>query len=345
MLVKPFTLAVHSINSAAYNMLVRDHSVLTHGSALSTKALTASFHVVYNQLNYSETIPDMLDSHGLDGIVDTSKLPMFSQGRRLYDTHRKFVGRVVSMLYSSDEEMLKDDDALRFWHHVNTQGRHTDPCVCGMDSDLFFDDHGKWPAFETKHTCEELLDSSSYHPELNIISRRRQWCDEVQPFDRIKALHAVLKKECDEKKDCEMRYDEYMMKDNMGLKPLKNREQLSDFLATFMWHVSAGHEINGDNIPQFTDPYHSGVRLIDKDENGELPLRVDIGTYVFGLSIGKFSGSRILSFRFRFSTSISLIFPCHSLLRRLDDRSILPFVGRLVSIVFSFCVFAKASHQ
>lgn len=285
-------MAVHSINSAAYNMLIREHSVLTHGSELQTQPLAESFHVVYTHLNYSETIPDMLDSHDLEGVLDTSKLPMFSQGRRLYDAHRKFVGKYLSLVYATDEEMLKDDSTLRFWHHVNTQGRHTDPCVCGMDTELFFDDRGKWPAFETKHTCEDLLDASTYHPELNMISRRRQWCDEVQPFDRIKALYSVLTKECSEKKDCKMQYGVYMMKDNMGLKPLKTREQLADFVTSFMWHVSAGHEINGDNIPYFTDPFHSGVRLRGEDENGELPLRVDIGTYVFGLAIGKTRSGR-----------------------------------------------------
>lgn len=294
-LVKPFTLAVHSINSAAYNMLVREHSVLTHGSELPTKSLAASFHVVYHQLNYSETIPDMLDSHDLDRILDTSKLPMWSQGRRLYNAHRKFVGKYISLLYANDEDMLKDDAIHRFWHHVNTQGRHTDPCVCGMDSELFFDDTGKWPAFETKHTCEELLDSASYRPDLNMISRRHEWCKETEPFDRIKALYTVVERECAETKGCKLLYDVYMMRDSMGLKPLKSREQLADFLASFMWHVSAGHEINGDNISYFTDPFHSGVRLRDKDENGELPLRTDIGTYVFGLSIGKIRGWLIVS--------------------------------------------------
>lgn len=139
-------------------MLIRRHSVLTHEASLTAEGLAKSFHVIYAQLNYSETIPDMLDSHDVDHILDTSKLPLWSQGRRLYNAHRKFVGDFVSFLYPTDEDMLKDDAVVRFWHHVNTQGRHTDPCVCGMDSDLFFDDSGEnWPAFETKHTVKNCL--------------------------------------------------------------------------------------------------------------------------------------------------------------------------------------------
>ncbi|KAL3904830.1 MAG: hypothetical protein SGILL_009916 [Bacillariaceae sp.] len=229
----------------------------------------------------------MLDSHDIDHILDTSKLPLWSQGKRLYDTHRKFVGNYVSVIYPTDEDMLKDDQVVRFWHHVNTQGRHTDPCVCGMDSDLFFDESSnKWPAFETKHTCEELLDSAGFHSELNVISRRRQWCGQVDTFERIKALYKVVSQDCEQRPGCQMRYDEYMMRNDMGLRPLKTRDQLCDFIASFIWHVSAGHEMNADNLSYFADPYHSGVRLRDKDENGELPIRTDIGTYVFGLSIG-----------------------------------------------------------
>ncbi|KAL3910905.1 MAG: hypothetical protein SGILL_007501, partial [Bacillariaceae sp.] len=92
LLLKPFTIGAHSVNSAAYNMLIRDHSVLTHGASLENSALATSFNVIYAQLNYSETIPDMLDSHDIDHILDTSKLPLWSQGKRLYDAHRKFVG-------------------------------------------------------------------------------------------------------------------------------------------------------------------------------------------------------------------------------------------------------------
>lgn len=104
-----------------------DHSVLTHGAGVDTGEVNYVFHVIYSAMNFSQTVPEKLKSHGLDGIIDTSDMPLYSQGSRLYDVHRKFVDSFISVLYKSDEEMLQDHSVIRFWHHVNTFGRHMDP--------------------------------------------------------------------------------------------------------------------------------------------------------------------------------------------------------------------------
>ena len=38
-MLKPYTLNVHSVNSAAYHMLVREAAILTHGSSFTTEGV------------------------------------------------------------------------------------------------------------------------------------------------------------------------------------------------------------------------------------------------------------------------------------------------------------------
>lgn len=92
-LLKPFTLNEHSVNSAAYSMLVRDHSVLVHGAGPTAQRIASDFHYVYSGLDYSQTVPNMLEARDLDQIVDTSHLPLHSQERQLYKAHRVFADR------------------------------------------------------------------------------------------------------------------------------------------------------------------------------------------------------------------------------------------------------------
>ena len=270
-----------------------DHSVLTHGAGVYTGEVNYVFHVIYSAMNFSQTVPEKLASHGLDGILNTTGMPMYDQGRRLYDVHREFVENFIGILYKSDQDMLRDDSLIRFWHHVNTFGRHMDPCVCGMNSDIFFDDIGTWPQNEKTRTCQELLDLSDYMPASNIYTRRRHWCSEQKPFDRIKAVRDLTEKSCKERNpNCRIRYPVHFMRETMWLKDLKTRDQLVDFVATYIWEVTAGHQINGDNLSYFADPEYAGVRMREFDNNGELPITTDLGTYVMGTTIASLTTVR-----------------------------------------------------
>lgn len=339
-LLKPYTLQAHSVNSAAYNMLVRDHSVLTHGSGFTSESVAMTFWLIQNQLNFSQSIPDELEAHNLDGIINTTELPLFGQGRRLYDVHRKFVNTFVSVLYPTDEALLQDESIIRFWHHVNTYGRNFDPCVCAMDSGLFFNNNdGNWPANEEKRTCEDLLNHANFRPTKNIFTRRHEWCAELEPFDRIKDIRAFYETECSERKGCNILYDIHWMRLDMGMQPLETRAQLVDFLATFIWQVTAGHQVNGDNLSSFVDPEYSGVRMREFDKNGDLPLIIDVGTYVFGLSIGK----RLMLFLLHLPQTqscltmflLSLLYSC------INHYSKLSTDGRLVATLCLLRIGAK----
>ena len=231
-------------------------------------------------------------------------MPLFSQGRRLYDVNREFVDSFISTIYESDDALLQDDSAVRFWHHTNTFGRHLDPCVCQMASDLFFDDDGQWPQNEKTRTCEELLNFDDFKPDQNLITRGRHWCAQ-EPFKRIKVLRSLIETTCEAiNKDCRIAYQLHLMRSDMGLKPLQTRAQLVDFIATFIWEVTAGHQLNGDNVSYFADPEHSGVRMREFDLDGELPITTDVGTYVFGTSIGT-----VKWLCKRFPITLSLTFP------------------------------------
>lgn len=270
-------------------------------------------------IDFSETLPDMLAAKKLD-VNLTKDMPLFSQGQvrvdptivisgqmsdtnlplylplfypsqRLWVVHYEFVSDFVTQIvYDSDDAMMADDSIHRFWHHVNTFGRGHDPCVCDMDTDSFYRE-GVWPQFDSSvdstRTCTALLDSANFQPKSTMLNdRRRGWCLQ-DDITRIDALKKLLDKQCKVDVNCKhLRHSFEHMRLNMGLKPLKTRKQLIDFLTSAIWHVTVGHRINGDNVPYLTDPEVVGVRQRDKDNNGELPVITDVGTYVFGLTIG-----------------------------------------------------------
>jgi len=284
-LLKPFTIGAHLVNNAAYHLLVREHSVLTHSSGLENPQ--DSLLYFGHHINFSESLPDLLYAKKLDQNL-TKDMPLFSQGQRLWDVHYEWVETFVNeIIYDSDEAMGADDPLHRFWHHVNTFGRGHDPCVCNMDTDSFYKE-GVWPQFDsTRRTCKDLLDSVSFRLELSTINERRHgWCLQDN-YLRINSLRNMLKQDCTENDKCnKLRHEFEHMRLDMGLAPLKTRKQLVDFLTTAIWHVTAGHRFNSDNMPSLTDPTFSGVRVREKDNNGEKPIMADVGTYVFGVTIG-----------------------------------------------------------
>lgn len=209
----------------------------------------------------------------------------------MWAVHYEFVSDFITkILYDSDNAMRDDDSLLRFWHHVNTFGRGHDPCVCDMGGSSFFKSD-VWPSFDSSsdstRTCNALLKSASFLPDLTDPSdRRREWCLQ-DDSTRIVALRNLLEEECKEHEKCKkLRHSFEHMRLAMGLKPLKTRKQLIDFLTSAIWHVSVGHSINGDNMAYLPDPTHAGVRMRGKDNNGELEIIADVGTYVFGITIG-----------------------------------------------------------
>jgi hypothetical protein len=152
--------------------------------------------------NFSQTIPDFFDARNMDIVMDTNELPLFNQAKRLDKVHRRFVERFVNEWYATDADLLKDDEVIRFWHHVNTYGRHIDPCVCGLPSDLFFDDNNVWPGFETTRTCQHLLDTVGFEVNKNEHSRRREWCATTDRYQKAQAVAQMDKAACDADPEC-----------------------------------------------------------------------------------------------------------------------------------------------
>lgn len=200
--LKPFTLNAHSVNSAAYHMLLRENAVLTHGSTFTTEGVVGTMTTFWPHINFSQTVPESLDSRGMDKVLKTDSLPLYSQAKRLFAVHHRFVKNFVDHWYPRDEDLLKDDSVIRFWHHTNTYGRHIDPCVCGLPSDLFFDDHGVWPMFETTRTCNDLLDVVQFEPNMHEVSRRRNWCSSTDPWSKVKAVRKMNDEICASNQDC-----------------------------------------------------------------------------------------------------------------------------------------------
>ncbi|CAJ1963397.1 unnamed protein product [Cylindrotheca closterium] len=290
-LVKPFVHGVQQVNSAAYHMLVRDHSVLTHASGFTSEGVIATFLTLQQGFNYSESIPEYFSKTKLDSVLE-EELPLHSQGLRLYKVHRKWVSRYMKLLYPTDEELLADEAIHRFWSHLDTYGRHLDPCVCSMPSSIDFEDDTQWPGFESFRTCKGLLDRNDFKTDNKFSLRREGWCKR-SAYVRLTSLREWIESDCEQSDTCtHVSYNFYQMRDNMAMGPLKNRDQLVDFLATFIWDVTAGHTFNSDNVSYLADPEYSGVRMREYDENGNLPLRTDIGTYIFGTSIASLTTVR-----------------------------------------------------
>lgn len=197
--------------------------------------LHTGYGTEFQHIDFSRTIPDFLSSKKLGKNV-TESMPLFREGLRLYDTHREFAKKWVTLLYHDDEAMQRDKELARFWQHVNTYGRQLDPCVCQMPSnDFFYEGETVWPGFESTRTCRDLLDYAEFRGGENMISRRVDWCKRAA-FDRIQFHRRMLESECRLDKECEsINYSIYNMRVDMGLKPLLKRDQLIDFLATMIW--------------------------------------------------------------------------------------------------------------
>lgn len=273
-------------------MLIRENSVLTHGSSFSTEGVAGTMTTFWKTFNFSQSLPEQFDSRKMDQVMDTDALPLYSQGKRLYKVHRHFVNRFVDTFYPTDEDLLDDVSVVRFWHHVNTYGRHLDPCVCGMDPNVFFDDNNVWPGFEKTRTCSDLLDTMGFAPEKNPVTRRRDWCSSTDRYEKTKAVHQMNVEICASNPDCKrLFWDATVSRPDMSMGQLTSKAQLIDFIATFIFHVSASHALNSDNVSFFSDPEYSGVRMVD-DIDGELPRIIDVGTYVFGNSVGMLTSVR-----------------------------------------------------
>lgn len=273
-------------------MLVRKDSVLTHGSSFSTRGVVNSMMTFWRHFNFSQTSTEKLDATKMEQVMDTDTLPFYSQTRRLFATHRRFVQKMVDLAYPTDQDLVADDSIVRFWHHSNTYGRHLDNCVCDLPANLFFDDD-HWPGFETSRTCMELLDMLDFEAGKHDVTRRRHWCVKTDPYEKAKAMTTLNEQLCSTNPDCErIWWDQNSMRPDMGLKKLESKSQFVDFLATFIFVVTGGHAVNGDNISFFSDADYSGVRMVDFGPDGELPQRIDVGTYVFGTSVGSLTTVR-----------------------------------------------------
>ena len=93
-LLKPFTRGAHVVNSAAYHMLVREHSILAHSSG-QVDGQDAMLYVGH-QMDFSETVPEMLEAKQLD-VNLTKDMPFFSQGQVSLDEVPYFLGASASL--------------------------------------------------------------------------------------------------------------------------------------------------------------------------------------------------------------------------------------------------------
>lgn len=285
--LKPFTHGTGAVNWNAYQMLIRDRSILDRASGLTRLARGHSWGHIQKHWEMYKPFPQVLEEKRLDGMADlTQNIPYFSQGLRLYKVHNDFVKGMLDILYPSQKALQSDKALLRFWNHINTYGRNLDPCVCGMPSESFYEP-GVWPSFETKENrrCEHLLEFQGVPEEATPSQRRDKWCSR-HTVERTRAFHALLQSECDASPECDsLSYEFVHMRADFGLPALPTRQQLGDILSTFLFQVTSGHELVADNIPYMVDPEFGGVRLQRKDSHGKLPLKVDIATYVFGTVI------------------------------------------------------------
>ena len=78
----------------------------------------------------------------------------------------------------------------------------------------------------------------------------------------------------------------------MGLPELRSKAQFIDFIATAIWHITAGHTINSDNVHSFSDAEFSGTRMVPTPDGGDPPTILDVGSYVFGTTIGSLTSVR-----------------------------------------------------
>jgi Lipoxygenase len=295
--LKPYTHGSGTVNWNAYQMLIKDNSILHRASGLTRRGRGFCFGHIQRHMDWTATLPVRLESKKLDGMYNlTQDIPMFTNGMRLWNIHRRFTESYINLIYPDDESLESDAHLHRFWNHINTFGRHTDPCVCGMDDELFFEE-GAWPSIETTRTCQGLLDHVGFMTGEDQIPRRQKWCKR-HAIERKRALHRWLEDDCEADPKCPgLSYEFYHMRPNMGL-PSVNRKILIDVLTNFMNEVTVGHEMAADNIPYMVDPSYGGVRVLKWDpmssNNTKLPYMVDIATYAFGTAVSALTTIRSL---------------------------------------------------
>lgn len=196
------------------------------------------------------TLADQLAAKKLEGISNlTTTLPYFTQAPKLWEMHHEYVEKFVDLIYGEGNTLFEEDVALiRFWHHVNSLGRHIDPCVCDMGSDLFFK-KDIWPDFESTRTCAGLLDHEGFKTDkTNPKERRELWCKHTLPNERSKALYRWLESDCEDSDWCtQVSFNLEHLRPDMGL-PELTRENLVNLITRFMYEVSAGHEMMADNV-------------------------------------------------------------------------------------------------
>ena len=256
--IKPYTHGTAAVNWNAYQMLVLDRSILDRASGLTRMARGYTWGQIQKHFEMHKSFPIVLDEKRLSGMqtfIDgemrdlTDTIPLFTQGLKLYNVHKEFVEGMLNIMFANENELLEDKQLKRFWYHINTYGRHMDPCVCGMEGTLFFEP-SQWPSFEAdkNRSCKFLMDTAKFElPTENQQARRERWCRKLE-WDRTRALHALLSKECEEDSQCPgLSYTVFHMRANFAL-PKLSREALVDVLATFIFEVTAGHELVADNV-------------------------------------------------------------------------------------------------
>lgn len=231
-------------------MLVLEDSILARADGLTNQGRGHAWGHFVKHSDMKSTFPNLLEAKELQGISNlTTALPYFYQGTKLWNIHHDYVEKFVDLVYGDDDKALLEDDALiRFWHFLNTGGRHLDPCVCNMDSNAFFE-KDKWPAFEDNRTCIGLMDHAGFRrKDTDPVKRREAWCNEMLPSVRSRELYRWLETDCEQSDKCtQVSFDQSHMRPDMGLLEL-TRESLVNLITRFIWEVTAGHELAADNV-------------------------------------------------------------------------------------------------
>ena len=248
--MKPHVHGTGSVNWNAYQMLVLEDSILARADGLTNRGRGHAWGHFVKHSDMVSTIPQILDSKALKGVSNlTTTLPYFTQGTRLWEIHFDYVENFVNLIYGEDDTLFLADEALRrFWHHVNTLGRHIDPCICDMDSIMYFK-KGLWPAFESTRTCAGLLDHADFEKDNSDLKHRRElWCNRTLPSERSKALYRWLETDCKDSDWCtQVSFRVEHLRPDMGL-PELTREALVNLITRFIYEVTTGHQLVADNV-------------------------------------------------------------------------------------------------
>lgn len=248
-LMKPHAHGTGIVNWNAYQMLVVDDSMLARANGLTNLARGYSWGHLVKHSDMVSTLPQILEAKGLENTSNlTTTLPYFVQGKRLWDIHHEYVEKFVNLIFESDNDLKEDEALQRFWHHINTNGRHIDPCICDMDAEIFFKED-QWPAFESTRTCAGQLDHAGFRTDdTDPEHRRASWCKQALPTERSRALHSWLETDCEKQAICEqVSFRVEHLRVNMGL-PELSRENLINLITRFIYEVTAGHELVADNV-------------------------------------------------------------------------------------------------